>query len=74
MLLDWNRPRFLEWENEEQKSRDYLNKDVSMLKETKEGKTTPLTLRRFRERLEDQPTMFDKNDWGTCGCFMDEQS
>jgi hypothetical protein len=45
-----------------------------MLKETKEGKTTPLTLRRFRERLEDQPTMFDKNDWGTCGCFMDEQS
>ena len=74
MLLDWNRPRFLEWENEEQKSRDYLKKDVAMLKETRDGKITPLTLRRFRERLEDQPTMFDKNDWGSCGCFMDEQA
>jgi hypothetical protein len=72
MLLDWNRPRFLEWESEEQKSRDYLKKDVAMLKETKDGKTTPLTLRRFRERLEDQPAMFDKDDWGSCGCFMDE--
>jgi hypothetical protein len=74
MLLDWNRGRFLEWENEEEATREYLKKDVAMLKETKQGKTTPLTLRRFRERLEDQPTMFDKEDWGTCGCFMDENS
>ena len=74
MLLDWNRDRFLEWENEEEATRTYLNKDVAMLKETKQGKTTPLTLRKFRERLEDQPKMFDKDDWGTCGCFMDENS
>jgi hypothetical protein len=74
MLLDWNRERFLEWENEEEQTRAYLKKDVAMLKETKQGKTTPLTLRRFRERLEDQPAMFDKEDWGACGCFMDDES
>lgn len=74
MLLDWNRQRFLEWENEEQATREYLNKDVAMLKETKQGKTTPLTLRKFRERIEDQPAMFDKEDWGACGCFMDDES
>lgn len=74
MLLDWNRERFLEWENEEENTRAYLKKDVAMLKETKQGKTTPLTLRKFRERLEDQPAMFDKEDWGACGCFMDEES
>ena len=74
MLLDWNRQRFLEWENEEEATRAYLKKDVAMLKETKQGKTTPLTLRKFRERLEDQPAMFDKEDWGACGCFMDDES
>ena len=72
MLLDWNRPRFIEWESEEEKSRQLLSKDVAMLKETIQGKVYPLTLRRFRERLEDQPTMFDKNDWGSCGCFMED--
>ena len=74
MLLDWNRNRFLEWENEEQMTREHLKKDVAMLKETVQGVTTPLTLRRFRERLEQQPTMFDKQDWGSCGCFMDENN
>ena len=74
MLLDWNRERFLEWENEEESTRAYLKKDVAMLKETKQGKTTPLTLRKFRERVEDQPTMFEKEDWGACGCFTDDES
>jgi hypothetical protein len=74
MLLEWNRERYLQWEADEEQTRAYLKKDVAMLKEQIQGKVTPLTLRRFRERVEDQPAMFDKNDWGTCGCFMDEES
>lgn len=74
MLLEWNRERYLQWEADEEQTRAYLKKDVAMLKEQIQGKVTPLTLRRFRERVEDQPAMFDKNDWGTCGCFMDEDS
>ena len=74
MLLGWNRERYLEWENEEEKTRTNLNKDVAMLKEQVQGKPVPLTLRRFRERVDSQPQMFDKDDWGACGCFMDEES
>ena len=72
LLLDWNRERYLEWENEEEVTRDYLKKDVAIMKESIRGDVVPLTLRRFRERLDDQPQMFDKQDWGSCGCFMGE--
>ena len=123
LLLQVNRPRYLDWENEEQKSRDELGKDVSILRDrtkpvvVSEGmdcdciwsepgidaddfidgggdlpnppdcpkchntgtigrlviddrNTRPLTLRAFRERIERQPSMFDANDWGACGCDM----
>ena len=72
LLLNWNRERFVMWENEEQATRTMLNKDVAMLKETVDGVAVPLTLRKFRERVDSQPQMFDKDDWGSCGCFMDE--
>jgi hypothetical protein len=77
LLLRVNRPRYLEWEHEEDKSRDELGKDVSILRDRatpwRTGRTTtdttvPLTLRRFRERLDAQPALFDDNDWGACGC------
>lgn len=25
----------------------------------------------FRERLDQQPALFDTDDWGGCGCFVD---
>lgn len=34
-------------------------------------KTVPLTLRRFRERLETNTKTYDKDDWGGCGCAID---
>ena len=33
------------------------------------GKSRPLSLRAFRERLDAQPAMFDADDWGACGCL-----
>lgn len=72
-LLWWNRPRFLEWEAEEEETRTMLGKDVSVLKDRRGGgQGVPLPLRRFRERLEVQPSLFDASDWGACGCFMDD--
>ena len=38
------------------------------------GTTTPLSLRSFRERIERQPSMFDGDDWGACGCDMDGET
>lgn len=70
VLLQFNRPRYLEWEAEEAKSREMLGKDVSILRDRTDGTLKPLTLAAFRERIERQPSMFDADDWGACGCFM----
>ena len=71
LLLQVNRTRYLEWEAEEELSRAELGKDVSILRDRAGGTTTSLSLRSFRERIERQPSMFDAEDWGACGCFMD---
>jgi hypothetical protein len=74
LLLTVNRPRYLEWEAEEEKTRDLLGKNVAILRDRSDGDLTPLSLRRFRERIETQPGLFDTDDWGACGCFMDEEA
>lgn len=71
LLLRVNRPRYLEWEGEEEVSRAQLGKDVSILRDRTAGTTTPLTLRAFRNRLDAQPALFDDADWGACGCIED---
>lgn len=48
-----------------------LDRDVSILSEQRQGHKVPLTLRSFRERQESQPGLFDADDWGGCGCFVD---
>lgn len=70
LLLRVNRPLYLEWEAEEEVTRDLLGKDVAILRDRAGGRTTPLTLRRFREGLDSQGALFDADDWGACGCFM----
>lgn len=70
-VLFHNRPRYLEWEDEEETTRRMLGKDVSILrdrrsKRDKEG--VALSLRDFRERLEVDATLFDADDKGACGC------
>lgn len=70
LLLEQNPERYLVWEEQEQQMRDYLNKDVSILRDHKKG-GTPLTLRTFRERIEEQPTLFEDEDIGGCGCFTE---
>jgi len=71
LLLQVNRSRYLEWEAEEEKTRAELGKDVSILRDRTGGSTTSLSLQSFRERIERQPSLFDADDWGACGCFMD---
>lgn len=83
LLLRVNRLRYLEWEQEERTTRALLGKDVSILRDRSEDaittarasgrikpadKSVPLTLTEFRQRLEVQPSLFDADDWGACGC------
>lgn len=70
-LLFVNRRRYLEWEAEEEESRAMLDKDVTILRDRAGGVTKPLSLRQFRERLDVQPSMFDAEDVGACGCTDD---
>ena len=46
--------------------------DVSVMKDRRGGKTTPLTMKMLRERIA-QGESFDRTDWGGCGCAMAER-
>ena len=70
-LLRLDRDRYLFHEGKEQELRDHLDKDISVLRNREDGTSTPLTLRAFRERIDTQPSLFDEDDWGGCGCFVD---
>ena len=61
--------RYAYHEQREQELRDYLGKDVAILRDRRGGMTKPLTLRAFRERLEEAPSLFDSDEWGGCACF-----
>jgi len=64
--------RFQVWADKEQEMRDYLAKDVSILKETKNGVSKPLTLLQLKTRIDQQPEQIDMFDIGGCGCFTEE--
>ena len=71
-LYEKDRILFLECENKEQAIRNKLNKDVSILK--RNGK--PFTLKQLREILENQPeqlSLFECEDVGGCGCFIESE-
>lgn len=65
--------RYAEYEQREQDIRDYLGKDVSVLRDRADGTTDPITLRDFREQIEamglDRQSEFE---WGGCGCFLED--
>lgn len=72
LLLREHPDRYRFHEAREQELRDYLGKDVSILKRYVHGEPEQLTLRQFREELERQPAMFDALDFGGCGCFTQD--
>lgn len=69
-LLNVLPDRYAEHEAAEQSLRDYLGKDVSILRDRAGGDTAPLTLRALREQIEAGGVQ-DEFEWGGCGCFAD---
>lgn len=69
MLLDKFPERYAEWEQHEQEIRDYLGKDVTILRRTKDGVKTRLSLRQLREERQSLSQM-ELCDIGGCGCFV----
>jgi hypothetical protein len=73
-LLKTMPDRFKYHEDKEQEIREYLGKDVSILREQKNNKRYNITLRQLRERYEREGDKnIDKFDWGGCACFYPEE-
>jgi hypothetical protein len=71
-LLDVMPERFAEWELKELEMQKFLGRPVTILRETVNGERKPLPLIELRKRAENSPTLIDSDDWGACGCFIDE--
>lgn len=73
-LLEKNRALYLYHEEKEQEMREYLGKDVAILRRTRNKVKIPLTLRMLREEVEANKTeQIDMFDIGGCGCFVDDE-
>lgn len=58
-------------EDKERQFRDFIGKDVSILRDRVGGPVKPLTLERHRLNIEAQNPI-DELDFGGCGCFVDD--
>lgn len=70
LLLRTMPDRYAWWERNEEQLRADLGADVAILTDRTGGTRRPLTLREFRHRLEQQPSLFDADEWGACSCLM----
>lgn len=62
---------YAEWERNEQEIRDYLGKDVTILRRTRKGVRYNLSLKELREEIEaEQTDAIDFTEIGGCGCFV----
>jgi hypothetical protein len=70
-LLDKLPERYKAHEAQEESLRQYLGKDVSILRRQRQGVKTPLTLRQLRDELQGgDASQVDMFDIGGCGCFV----
>lgn len=60
-------------EEKEQEIRNFLKKDVSILRKTVNGERKNITLKELREEFEVKPQSIDMFDVGGCGCFANEE-
>ena len=65
--------RYAYHEQKEQELREYLGKDVAILRDRTGGEIKPMTMRDLREKIESQPQQIPLFDWGGCGCFSGEE-
>ena len=61
---------YAKWEAEEEKMRQFLGRDVTILTYREGGEKKRLSLKQLRERKEEQCDLFD---WGGCGCFAESE-
>jgi len=71
LLLRTMPDRYEYHEQQEERMREYLGADVSILKDRRGGGVTPMTLKEFKRRLcVGNVKGLDMGDWGGCGCMI----
>jgi hypothetical protein len=70
LLLEKLPNRYAYHEEKEQEMRQFLGKDVAILRDRRGGTTKPLTLKALRLKIEKGEKV--RGGWGGCGCMLDE--
>lgn len=70
LLLRTMPERYKYHEDNEERLRKLVGWRHTILRVTEDGKTSSITLREFRERIQSQRT-FDEYEWGGCGCAVE---
>ena len=74
LLLEKAPDRYAYHEAKEQEIREFLGKDVAILRDRRGGDIRPLTMKEFRERvLADKCETLDLFEWGGCACFTPDE-
>lgn len=69
LLLKTRPETFAFHEKKEKEFREFIGKDVSVLRDRRGGRSRPLTMESFRKRIE-AGKAFDEYEWGGCGCAI----
>ena len=68
LLYRVNRERYMYHAAKEAQFRAEINPKATILRDRRGGKTVPMTLYEFADRLE-RGEAYDADEWGGCGCF-----
>lgn len=71
LLLEKFPDRYKEHERQELEIQKLLQKPVTILRRQRRGQKENISLRQFREEFEKQELIYDKLEWGGCGCALD---
>jgi hypothetical protein len=65
--------RYAYHESKEQEFREFIGKDVAIMRDRRGGEDKPLTMKAFRERIQANASYLDFGDdgWGGCGCAIE---
>lgn len=72
-LLEHFPERYQYHSGKEQEIRDYLGKDVAIMRDRSGGKSTPMTMEDFKARQSVPSTQLSFEDWGGCNCFVESE-
>ncbi|BAL77057.1 MT-A70 family methyltransferase [Bradyrhizobium cosmicum] len=73
LLLEHMPDRYAMHEAKEEEFRQFIGRDVSIMRDRRNDESKPLTMRAFRERHQRDPSLLDRSDLGGCTCMIEPE-